>query len=369
MALVKSNAPAQLIGVALFVPPAWRQAYYWAPGMPDANFCDSPKNLANDRVWLTNMPYDAWVKNGRMPYLKHNRFFRMAFQRFVHETGIIEKTLTEQAYLLGRLFSRLEGCQEREHLYNAETMSVAMMGTLPLVTTPDIAWQQLGQEARSWYWKGSEKNKLLLGGALYVPRYEQARQIIKAPVPNFSIEPKIIKGEFKGLVLENLLKEHAGFVRLRIENVHRSVQDFADMSRTLVTTSEALWWMKRADVTSKYLYLTDYVQHPADNDRLDWFKPFSWLDGVRLECMALAPGFKNVAMEAHLRALANLSMAYYAEYLSTNKGIAPLALTYGKLAIAFNRRDEPSIRSLARESGMSFARAEEEGNDLVMKAV
>jgi hypothetical protein len=85
--------------------------------------------------------------------------------------------------------------------------------------------------------------------------------------------------------------------------------------------------------------------------------------------MALAPGFKNVAMEAHLRALANLSMAYYAEYLSTNKGIAPLALTYGKLAIAFNRRDEPSIRSLARESGMSFARAEEEGNDLVMKAV
>lgn len=369
MALLKYQSPVQPIGVVLFVPPAWRQGYYWSPGMTEAAFCDSPKQLANDKVWLTNAPFEAWAKNGRMPYLKHNRFFRMSLQRFAHELGIVDKPLDQQAMILGRMFSRLEACPERDHLYHAESMAACFMNTLPAQSSPTVTWQQLGKEARSWYWKGSEKNKLLLGGAMFAPRYEQARQLIKSQVPDFTTDPKVIKGEFKGMVLESLLKDRGGFVRVRIENVDRSVQDFVDLSRTLITTAEALWWMQRADVTAKYLYLTPLVSHPADNEKIEWFKPFSWLDGIRMECMALAPAYKNVAMEAHLRGLSNIAMAFHAEYLSTVKGLAPLAVTYGKVAIAFNRTDEPKVRGIARECGLSFALAEEEGNDLVMKAV
>ena len=363
------GSPPQPIGVALFIPPSWRQGYYWHTGMSEAKFCDSPKQLANDIVWLTNVPFDV-TKTWNAPYIKHHRFFRTPLQRLIFELNIQTKDLAEQSKILGNLLLRLETCQERDHLRNADTLHAAMTGLLAMtqLSQPSITWQQLALDARKWYWKGATKHQLLMGASLYAPRYDLAKQILKCPVPDFSKEPKIIKGEFKNLILQNLLKDHAGFVRVRIENVNRNVQEFIDLSRTLITTYEALWWMQHADITAKYLYLTDYIPHPADQKQMlnSQFKPYSWLDGLRLESLVLAPTYKNVPMDAHIRGVAHIAMAYNAEYLSKVKGLAPIALSYGKIGLAFNRQEEQNIRKTAREAGLLFALAEEEGLDLTI---
>lgn len=368
MALLIGSEP-QTVGVALFIPPSWRQGYFWHAGMEEAQFCDSPKQLANDIVWITNVPFEI-TKTWNAPYIKHHRFFRTPVQRLLFELNIADKTLPEQAIVLGKILQRLENSPERDHLRLAESLHSAMVGVLPSNANKaaTLMWQQLAQEARKWYWKGATKHQFLMGASLYAPRYDLAKQIIKCPVPDFSKDPKIIKGDFKGLVLHNLLKDHAGFVRVRIENVNRSVQEFIDLSRTLVTTYEALWLMRHADVSAKYLYLTDYIQHPADSKQLPAgpYKPYSWLDSLRLESLALSPTYKNIAMDAHIRGIAHLSMAYYAEYLSKVKGLAPIALSYGKIGLAFSRQEEQNVRKTARECGLLFALAEEEGLDLTI---
>ena len=156
-----------------------------------------------------------------------------------------------------------------------------------------------------------------------------------------------------------------GFVRISVQNPSNEVIEFIDLSRTLWTSYEVLWLMQHADVTAKVLYMTPAIKHPADDkDSLSRnFKPFSWLDGLRLEALALAPGYKNVPMDAFLRGTAHTGMAHHAWSL-VRKGLAPIALSYGKLGIAFNRQEESTIRKLARDNGLLFVPAEEEGTDL-----
>jgi hypothetical protein len=152
----------------------------------------------------------------------------------------------------------------------------------------------------------------------------------------------------------------------QIKKLNKDIIEYIDLSRTLMTTTEVLWLMQFADVTAKYLYLTTSMLHPADDPtKLSQnFKPFSWLDGLRLEALALAPAYKNIPMEAYLRGHAHIAMAHYAWYLTTKHSIAPIALSYGKLGIAFNRQEEARIRKLCRDSGLLFVTAEEEGLDL-----
>lgn len=365
MALLK-HIEDQPIGLAFFAPPGWRQGYYWRPGMADAQFFDHPKQLANDTVWFTNAGFEITKNLGL--YMKHYRFFRVPMQRLLSEFQLHEATLDQQVQKLGPFFSRMSTPIEAKFLYTSETLIAAMRETIPIIPTPELTWQQLGTEARTWYWKGAVKNKLLKGGSLYLPRFDYARQIIKCQVPDFSKPPEIIKGDFKSELLRQLLKEHVGFVRLRIENVKPEIREFIDLSRTLWTTPEVLWLLPRADITAKYLYLTKPIAHPSDNPEklIKNFKPFSWLDGLRLENLALAPGYKNIAMEAYLRGIAHVGMAHYAEYLLKYKSIAAIALSYGKLGIAFNRTEELTIRTKAAESGLFFKSAEDEGVDLTI---
>ncbi len=366
MALLRSDA-YQPVGVIFFIPPAWRQGYYWREGMTDAVFFEHPKQLANDTVWFTNAHFDVTKNYGAN--IKQYRFFRIPMHRIVYELGMGPAPLPEQAARVGPFLARLSRTVEHSHLYHADNLQAAMLPLLGPLEPPDPLWLQLGKEARTWYWKGSVKHALLMGGSLYLPRYDFARQLIKCPVPDFSKPPKILKGEFKGLVLQNLLKDHVGFVRLRIENIHKEVLEFVDLaSRTLFTSYEVLWLMQYADVTANYVYLAPPMPHPADDPPMlrNNFKPFSWLDGLRLEGIALAPAYKNIPMEAFLRGTAHVGVAHYAWYLGAKKGLAPIALSYGKIGVAFNRQEHSNIRMLARDSGLLFATAEEEGTDLAI---
>jgi hypothetical protein len=364
MALLKSKHQ-QPIGVAFFLPPAWRQGYYWRPGMGSAEFFDHPKQLANDTVWFTNAHFDVTKSYG--VYIKNYRFFRVPMHRLIHELDVANLTYEEQITEIGPFFARLAESMEADHLYHAESLASAMQQTLPVrsMPVPELTWQQLGMEARSWYWKGSVKHKLLMGGSLYTPRFDTATMLIKCGVPDFSLPPRVIKGEFKGPMLAAVLKEQVGFVRISVQNPSNEVIEFIDLSRTLWTSYEVLWLMQHADVTAKVLYMTPAIKHPADDkDSLSRnFKPFSWLDGLRLEALALAPGYKNVPMDAFLRGTAHTGMAHHAWSL-VRKGLAPIALSYGKLGIAFNRQEESTIRKLARDNGLLFVPAEEEGTDL-----
>ena len=363
MALLKAQA-YQPVGVVFFIPPAWRQGYFWREGMAQAEFFENPKQLANDTVWLTNAHFDVTKNYGA--YIKQYRFFFFFMHRIVHELNVAHLPLDEQASAVGPFFSRLSSTMESNFLYLAFSMAASFQQTLRQTSIPDITWQQLGHEARSWYWKGAVKHKLLMGASLYVPRFDFARQLIKCPVPDFSRSPKIIKGDFKGPILANLLKEHVGFVRVRIEKVSNDIIEFIDLSRTLLTSYEVLWLMQFADVTAKILYLTTPMAHPGDDPaKLGAnFKPFSWLDGLRLEALALSPSYKNTPMEAFLRGTAHVGMAHYAWYLTKHHSLAPIALSYGKLGIAFNRQEEAKIRKQCRDSGLLFVPAEEEGLDL-----
>lgn len=364
MALLKNNR-YQPVGVVFFLPPAWRQGYYWRPGMNEAQFFEHPKQLANDTVWLTNAHFDVTKSYGT--YIKNYRFFRVPMHRLVHELDIADCTYQEQASKIGPFFHRLANAMEADHLYHAESLAAAMQQTLPLRATPipELAWQQLGNEAKSWYWKGAIKHKLLMGGSLYAPRFDTAAMLIKCSVPDFSLPPRVFKGEFKGPLLAAMLKEQVGFVRISVQNPSNEIIEFIDLSRTLWTSHEVLWLMQHADVTAKVVYLTKPVKHPADDkDNLSGnFKPFSWLDGLRLEALALSPGYKNIPMDAFIRGTAHINMAHHAWSIG-KKGLAPIALSYGKLGIAFNRQEEPTIRKLARDNGLLFVPAEEEGTDL-----
>ncbi len=363
MALLKT-INVQPVGVIFFIAPAWRQGYYWREGMTSSVFFEHPKQLANDTVWITNAHFDVTKNYGG--YIKNYRFFRTPMHRIINELGVAHLPLHEQVEKVGPFLARLCSAMECDLLYPADSLAAAMQQTLPALSIPEMTWQQLGSEARTWYWKGAVKHKLLMGGSLYAPRFDFARQLIKCPVPDFSRAPKVLKGEFKGLILQNLLKDHVGFVRLRIENINKEVIEFVDLNRTLFTSAETLWLMQFADVTAKYLYLTTPINHPADNPSklVENFKPFSWLDGLRLEALALAPTVKNIPMEAYIRGSAHIAMAHYAWYLSVKKSLAPIALSYGKLGIAFNRQEEAKIRKTSVESGLLFVTAEEEGLDL-----
>lgn len=365
MALLKIK-DYQPVGVVFLIPPASRQGFFWREGMSQAKFFDHPKQLANDTVWLTNAHFDTTKNYGA--YIKQYRFFRVPMHRLVAELGASDLPLHEQAARVGPFFSRLASCTESSNLYHAENMIASFQDILKHTDPPDVTWQQLGYEARTWYWKGAVKSKLLCGGSLYTPRFDFARQLIKCPVPDFSKPPKVIKGDFSGLVLINLLKEHVGFVRVRVENVRNNIIEFVDLNRTLLTNYEVLWLMQHADVSAKILYLTNPIPHPADDpERLKAnFKPFSWLDGLRLEALALAPTYKNIAMDAFIRATAHIGMAHYAWYITTKYSMAPLAVSYGKLGIAFNKQEEPKIRKFSKMSGLLFANTEEEGIDLAI---
>jgi hypothetical protein len=357
MAVLNDDQDHPVIGVVMFAEGSWNQGYYWMPGMNAAQFVDHPKTLPNDVVWVTNLPYEKTKGKGR--YFKHSSFLRLPMDVLLKEISPFSNQLGEQALHLGKILQRLSDCPESDSLREAGSLTAALGSHFNLAPTVHPDWGSLPDEALSRFWQGSQKNKLLLGGSLFVPRYPYALQLLQVPVPDFSLPPIRLKATESGDTLRNILMNNHGFVRLRVENVQKSIQDFISLDRTLWTTHEALWLMDRAQVTSKSFYVVkSTVKHPAyekiGREKLvQMFQPYSWLDGLRALSLYMSPASPPLpAWEAWLRASAHLAMAFHAEYLVRRHGVICLSLSMGKIGVAYSSRERGRVAQLSRESGL-----------------
>lgn len=362
MALLKTEEDL-VIGVCYLLAPAWRQGYYWMPGMDNPRFTDNPKQLANDVIWITNAPFNIAVNYGK--YIKHANFFRIPFDVLFNEVTADLSDVEDKVIRYAKFLQKITKGHSAYLLRDATTLSQAIKADIGNdLIHPN--WEKLGEESKSWYWKGSNKHKLLLGGSLMPPRFENARQLLRLSVPDFSKAPHVIKQELSGDLLREVLAEKVGFCRVSISSISKSINDFMDLERTLLTTNEVKWLIDRAHISVKYAYLTDPIDHPGFKaEWLNEYKNYSWSDGLKMESLYLAPGINNFPMESWLRANAHLAMALYAEYLTVNKSIVCLGLSLGKIKCALTKNEIPHFLNTAKMSGLIASIDEDIGVDII----
>lgn len=339
------------IGALILLPPAYKQGYYWKQGMTEPCFCDNFKKLPNDVIWISSADFEHAKDFGR--YIKNDRFLRVPVNQLLRELGAANVSANEQAIALGMALTRLHDSVPNA-LRMAGTLSQAY-SSLDADKTWDTSWDLWGKEARTYFWKGSSKSRLLLGGSACLPRFDYNQQLLKCPILDLSAPPEIINFK-QGVDVKACMDKwrgKGGFASVRIENLKTSVLDFISLDRTLITITELNYLMLRAKVTVKNLYLCPLIKHPYNKKSLmGEFQPFSWLDGLRLEALYYAAGVKNPAQEAWLRAQAHVAAAFHAEYLNLNHDIACLTITHGKIGIACSESEIPKVKQACMDSGV-----------------
>lgn len=338
------------VGVLLLIPPAWQQGYYWYPGLPAPAFCDNPKILPNDVLWLSNAPYAAC--RGLGSHIKPDRFIRVEMSRLLQEACPPQADPAFQAEALGRLVQRLVSSVSAAHLRPSHALAGAYAQLLPL-PAEHADWDALGREALTRYWFGSARNKLLLPGAALLPRFVSARSLLQLPLPDLQKAPRVYHGQPEPLTLRDLLANEAGFARVRIEDVAREVREFINLDRTLIPYPELRWWLDHAKVTVKSLYQASHTQpHPQSGSAAHAeLQFFSWLDGLRMEALYLSAGAGSATREAYLRGYAHTLAAWHAAALSRS-GVPCIGISMGKIDVALSRSEMPRAQRAAAEAGL-----------------
>lgn len=338
------------VGVVLLIPPAWQQGYYWYPGRTEAAFCDNPKILPNDVLWLSNAPFATC--RGFGSHIKPDRFLRVEMSRLLKDTCPPGADPAYQAQALGRLVQRLINSLVAPHLRSAHSLAGAYAQLLPLPEEhPD--WAAIGGEALTRYWFGSARNKLLLPGAATLPRFASSRGLLQLPLPDLQKPPRIYQGQPNELTLREILTNETGFARVRIEGVAREVREFINLDRTLLPYVEVRWWLDHAEVTVKTLYQSETNgSHPQQGSAAQAELQFySWLDGLRSEALYLSAGSGSATREAYLRGYAHALAACHATVLA-RAGVPCIGISMGKIDIALSRSEVPGAIRQAAEAGV-----------------
>lgn len=355
------------IGVCHFLEPSFLHGYYFVPGMDDVKFCDTPKRLPNDVIWITNQPFDPQQAAG--VYIKNKYFLRIPYDKIMQEVAMDLKDNSDKIKRLAYILQTMIGTKEAQYLRYALSMPHAVNNVLSVKSSHDH-WNTIGVEALSYFWKGSVKHASLYGGSFMAPRLDTVRQLAQIPVPNFTLPPLVVKQVMSGEVLRQFLLSAHGFVRLSIESVDRSIQEFVDLERTLWTTYEALWLLDRANITCRTAYVSqETIQHPLrESGYLDSCASYSWADGLRSEILYLGAAYGQPTYQAWFRANAHIAMAYCAEKLASN-GIACIGLSLNKIKVGFKESERILYREIARENGFLFLEEELPGADFLKEKI
>lgn len=323
--------------------------------MVSAAFADHPKLLPNDVTWITNLPYEKVKATGR--YFKPDAFLRLPFAQILREVAPDIKHLNSQALAIGQAVAYLSSRKEAVCLRESNSLSAAILEAFDLNVAEHADWEAIGTEALTRHWQGSNKNRMLISGSLMAQRFPYALQLIKMPVLDLSHPPKIIKSRLSGPALESALKESFGFVRMRVEHVAKDIQEFVSLDRTLWTTTEALWLSRRATVTVSMMYLANGIlNHPVidkiGHDFDKHFHPLSWVDSLRVGGAYMAPGIGRPATEAWLRGNSHIAMAFWAEWLTSKKGVSCISLSAGKIGVSYSSKESQRVLQAARSGGL-----------------
>ncbi len=355
------------IGVCYFLEPSYLQGYYFTAGMEDVKFCDTPKRLPNDVIWITNQPFAPQQAYG--VYIKNNYFLRVPLDKLFIEIASDLKDRTEKIKRLAYLLQTLCDKPESEYMRYGLSLTHSMSNLISPQKTHDN-WVPIANEALSYYWKGSIKHSSLYGASLLAPRVETVLQLVNVPMPDFNVPPRIIKQTITGEVLRQFLLSYYGFVRLSIDSIDRSIQDFIDLERTMWTTYEALWLLDRANITCRAAYVVDTARnHPLkDSEYLFDCESYSWVDGLRSEMLYFCGSQNSVAEQAWLRANGHIAMAMCADFLS-QQGVACLGLSFNKIKIAFREIEKVKMKEMARDYGFLLLEEELPGQDFVKEKI